>query len=112
MQISGAGHSLGVSSGRTTGFGSCFSGSDVNSDPRVRISRCGAGVSDRGAPTRFLPAGTLARRTGVSEECPSAGAALLTDMSVGAAAEVGRSGLTPSALKAIGLGDTRPSVAI
>src|SRR5215218_801324 len=103
MQISGAGHSLVVSSGRTTGCGSCFSGSDVNGDPRLGISRRGGGVSGKVAPTLISLAGTLARTTGVSEECPSAGAAFLTEMSMGA--ETRGSGLTPSAIDAIGLGD-------
>src|ERR671934_120760 len=33
MQISASRHSLGVSTGRTAGFGSSFAGSDVNRDP-------------------------------------------------------------------------------
>src|SRR5690349_2446285 len=105
MQISGAGHSLGVSRERTTGWGSSFTGSDVNSDPRLRISRSGAGVWDKGAPTRIPSAGTLARTTGVSEQCPLAGVALLTDISGGAIAAIGGSGLTPSATELIGSGD-------
>src|SRR3954466_517915 len=104
MQISGAGHSLGVSSGRTADCESCFSGSDLNSDPRLRISRSGAGASDKGASTGISAAGTLARTTGVSGESPLAGAASLTDVAAGATAEIGGSGVKPSATETTGLG--------
>src|SRR5829696_10216469 len=81
MQTSGAGHSLGVSTGRTAGWGSCFSGSDVNSEPRLRIARCGGGPESGRAPSiRASAAGTLARTTGVWGDSGSAVAAFLTDM--------------------------------
>src|SRR3954447_10112664 len=107
MQISGAGHSLGISTGRTARWGSSLSGSDVNSDPRLGISRSGGGASDEGVSTGISAAGTLARTTGVSGDSPSAGAALLPDVAAGSTAVIGGSGLTSSAPEMTGLGDAR-----
>ena len=70
--VAGAGHSPGVSTGRTVSRASCFSGSDVNSEARLRIARCCGCESDRGPSIRTSGAGTLARATGVSGDSGSA----------------------------------------
>src|SRR4051794_12377146 len=103
MQTSGAGHSLGVSTGRTAGWGS-FSGSDVNGEPRLRNARCGGGPeSDRAPFIRASGAGTLARTTGVSGDSGLAVAAFsMTDL---------ESTFASSAGDAMGLGDARSAVA-
>src|SRR5215208_1525533 len=57
MQISGTGHSLGPSTGRTAGSAYSFSGSDVNNDASVRSGR------DKGAFTAGNSASGRAERT-------------------------------------------------
>src|SRR4051812_49497123 len=80
MQTAEAEHSLGVSTGCTARWGSCFSGSDVNSEPRLCVARCGGWCElDRGPSIRTSDAGTLARTTGVSGDCGSA-VSFLMDM--------------------------------
>src|SRR5829696_9644644 len=106
MQTSGAGHSLGASTGRTAGIVR-FNGSEVNGDPRLRISRSSGDASEKCASTGTSAAGTLARTTEVSGESPSAGTASTEN----GPDEDGRLGLIPSATEGTGLGNARASVA-
>src|SRR5688500_15193266 len=91
MQISATRHSSRVSSGRTAGFGTAFTGSELNSDTGcTRVSGGGVGrESGKGASKT----GTSAVETFAGTKAVSGGygsaAAASTDMAAGATAGSG-----------------------
>src|SRR5262249_47129804 len=80
MQISTTRHSSGVSTGRTVGFGSCVTGSDVDTDAsRICVSGGGGAEATKG----FSETGASAAGTAVSRGSGSGVAVLPTDLAEG-----------------------------